>query len=53
MFGLSSFYQYSVVHRSAAVFYLCGGNSDRQERFDQSKISNYSRQYVELKLQIF
>ena len=39
--------QCDVVRHFVATFYLCGGDLDRQNRFDQSKISNYSRQYVE------
>ena len=54
MFGLSSFYRRGVVHRLVTAFYLCGGDSSKQDIFDQSNISNYGRQYVEeLKLQIF
>ena len=53
-FCLSSFYQHSTVRRLVTAYYLCGGDSDRQDKFDQSKISNYSRQYVkELELKIF
>ena len=52
-FGLSSFYRRGVVRHLIAVFYLCGGDSDKQDIFDQSKISNYGHKYVEeLKLQI-
>ena len=43
-----------IVRRLVAMFYLCGGDSDKQGKFDQSKISNYGSQYVEeLELQIF
>ena len=36
------------------AFYLCEGDSDKQDIFGQLNISNYGRQYVkELKLQIF
>ena len=34
-FGLSSLYLRGVVHRIVTVFYLCGSDSDRQDRFDQ------------------
>ena len=56
-FGLSSSYYnfwFAVsllrrgdVCRLVAEFYLCGSDLDRQNGFDQSKISNYSLQYVE------
>ena len=37
-----------------ATFYPCEGDSDMQDIFNQSNISNYDRQYVEeLRLQIF
>ena len=58
-FVLSSFYRRLVCRRFIDVvlvvtFYLCGGDSDKQVKFDQSKISNYGRQYVEeLELQLF
>ena len=43
----------STVRRFIATFYLCEGDSDKQNKFDRSKISNYNRQYVEeLKLQL-
>ena len=39
---------------SCCNVYSCDGDSDKQNRFDQSNISNYSRRYVEeLELQIF
>ena len=38
---MSSFYRHGVVRRLVVTFYLCGGDSDRQDIFDQSKISNY------------
>ena len=46
-FGLSSFYRRNVVRHLVATLYLCEGDSDRQYIFNQSKISNYDRQYVE------
>ena len=50
-FVLSLFYRRGVVRRLVAAFYLCGGDLDRQNKFDQSKISNYDCLYVkELKL---
>ena len=45
-FGLLSFYRRGVIRRLVTVFYLYGGDSDRQNRFDQSKISNFGHQYV-------
>ena len=45
-FDLSLVY-YDVVFFVVLVFYLCEGNSNKQNRFDQLKISYYSRQYVE------
>ena len=43
-----------VIRWLVVAFYLCKGDSDRQDRFDRSKISNYGRRYVEeLELQIF
>ena len=36
-----------VIRRFVAVFYLCGGDLDRQSESDQFKISNYGCQYVE------
>ena len=55
MFGLSStLLQRYVVRRLVAAFYPYEDDSDKQNIFDQSKISNYSHQYVEkLKLRIF
>ena len=54
MFGLSSFYRRGVVRHLLVTFYLYGGDSDRQCKFDQSNILNYSHQYVEeLELQLF
>ena len=57
---LSSPYRHLVCHHFIAAFashpmacydmvafYLCKGDSDRQSRFDRSKISNNGRQYVE------
>ena len=62
MFGLSSFIdvwfvvgllQRGVIRRLIAAFYLYEGDLNKQDRFDQSNISNYSLQYVEeLELQI-
>ena len=53
-FGLLSVYKRCVVRHLVTTFYLYGGDSDKQDRFDQLKISNYGRQYVEeLELQIF
>ena len=44
---------YDVVRRLVTGFYLYEGNSYKQNRFDRSILSNYSRQYVEeLKLHI-
>ena len=40
-FGLSSFYQCGVVCRLVVMFYRCESDLDRQNRFKQSKISNY------------
>ena len=46
--------RFGVVHRLVAMLYLLGDDSDRQNKFDQSKISNYERQYIEeLKSYIF
>ena len=55
MFGLSpALLRRSVVHRLLVMFYPCEVNSNKQHIFDQSKISNYGRQYAEeLELQIF
>ena len=39
-FGLSSFYRRGVVRRLVIAFYLCVGDSDKQNRFDQSNISS-------------
>ena len=51
---LSSFYRRGAICRLVASFYLCGGDSDKKDIFDQSKISNYDFQYVEeLELHIF
>ena len=57
MFGLSSFYysiwfvigllQRGAVRRFIVSLYLCGDDSNKQNGFDQLKISNYSHQYVE------
>ena len=54
MFGLSlALLRHGDVCRFVAVFYPCEGDSYKQDKFDQSKISNYGRQYVEeMKLQI-
>ena len=63
-FGLSSFYRllvyrrlcYDMVlfHRLVSAFYPYENNSNMQDIFDQSNISNYGREYVKkLKLQIF
>ena len=30
-----------IVRRLVIVFYLCGSDSDKEDRFDPSKISNY------------
>ena len=38
---------YDVVFFVVLLRYLCGGDSDRQTEFDQLKILNYSRQYIE------
>ena len=40
-YGLSSFYRHDVIRCLVVIFYLCGGNSYRQSKFDESKISNY------------
>ena len=40
-FGLSSFYRCGVVCRLVVMFYRCESDLDRQNRFNQSKISNY------------
>ena len=45
-FGLSSFYRCGTICHLVMAFYLYGGDSDKQDKFYQSKISNYSRQYV-------
>ena len=42
-----NFLRHGVVHRLVAAFYLCDDDSDRQNKFDQSKISNYGCQYIE------
>ena len=48
MIGLSSaLLQCVVVRRLIIIFYSCEGDSDRQDKFDQTNILNYSRQYVE------
>ena len=39
-FGLSLFYRHGVVCHLVAAFYLCEGDSDRQDRFE---MSNYGR----------
>ena len=39
--------QRDVVRHFVVAFYLCGDDLDRQNIFDQSKISNYGHQYVE------
>ena len=54
---LSSFYcdfwfivsllQRGVVRRLIAAFYLCEDDLNRQSGFNQTKISNYSCQYIE------
>ena len=36
----------SIVHHFVVTFYLCEDDSDKQSRSDQSKISNYGRQYI-------
>ena len=36
-----------VFRHLVTTLYLCGGNSNRQSKFDQPKISDYDRQYVE------
>ena len=41
-FGLSPFYQRDAIRRLCAAFYLCGGDSDMQDIFYQSNISNYN-----------
>ena len=47
-FDLSSvLLQRGAIYHLVAVFYLCDDDSNRQNRFDQSKISNYVCQYVE------
>ena len=33
--------QHGDVRRLSVALYLCGGDSDRQSKFDQFKISNY------------
>ena len=43
-FGL--FYRRGDVRRFIVTFYLCVSNSNRQNKFDQLNISNYSCQYV-------
>ena len=47
VFVLSSFYRHGAVRGLVAAFYLCEGDSNRQNKFDQSKRSNYGHQYVE------
>ena len=39
--------QRGVIRHFVAAFYLFGGDSNKQNEFDQSNISNYDRQYVE------
>ena len=36
-----------VIRHLVAAFYLYEGDSNKQDRFDQSKTSNYGHQYVE------
>ena len=36
-----------IIRRLVAIFYLCGDDSDRQNRSNPSKISNYGYQYIE------
>ena len=48
MFGLSStLLRRGVVRHLVTRFYPCESDSNRQNIFDQSKISNYGCQYVE------
>ena len=47
-FGLSSvLLRRGVVRCLVAAFYPCEDDSDRQDIFDESKISNYGCHYVE------
>ena len=39
--------RHCVFHRLVATLYLCGDDSDKKNRFDQSKISYYGHQYLE------
>ena len=51
---LSSFYRYDAFYHLVTAFYPYESDSDMQNRFDQSKISNSNDQYIEeLELQIF
>ena len=54
MFGLlSALLRCGDVCRFVAAFYPYEGDPNKQDRFDQLKISNYGRQYVEeMKLRI-
>ena len=47
LFGLSSFYRRGTVRHLVVTVYLCEDDSNRQDIFDQSKISNYNHQYIE------
>ena len=46
-FFVISLLRCTVFRHFIVTLYLCGDNSDRQDGFDQSKISDYDRQYVE------
>ena len=54
-FGFSSvLLQHGVIRHLVTKFYRREDDSDKQNTFDQSKISNHGRQYVEeLELQTF
>ena len=39
--------RHDVFRRLVAIRYMGEGNSNKQNRFDQSKISDYGHQYVE------
>ena len=41
MFGLSSFNRRDVVRHLIVIFYLYEGDSNKQDIFDPSKMSNY------------
>ena len=41
MLGLTSFYRHSTIRHIVVAFYLCEDDSDKQDRFNQSNITNY------------